>query len=141
MFLTWKNKINCQGKIAICQGIVREMSGNFEPTQMWQPCYTYGAAFRNLTEEYLNCRRSWEKGWQHDRPLKKSAITNVKWNGYTKLIFLDVSFSNIFQNFMVGTPPFNLLGLDLRMFRFVDCFQYWVIHNCPWIIEKSNWKN
>ena len=39
MFLTWKNKINCQGKIAICQGIVREMSGNFEPTQMWQPCY------------------------------------------------------------------------------------------------------
>ena len=22
----------------ICQGIVREMSGNFGPTQMWQPC-------------------------------------------------------------------------------------------------------
>ena len=21
-----------------CQGNVREMSGNFEPTQMWQPC-------------------------------------------------------------------------------------------------------
>ena len=21
-----------------CQGIVREMSGNFEPTEMWQPC-------------------------------------------------------------------------------------------------------
>ena len=25
--------------MVICQGIVREMSGNFEPTQMWQPCY------------------------------------------------------------------------------------------------------
>ena len=24
--------------MVICQGIVREMSGNFEPTQMWQPC-------------------------------------------------------------------------------------------------------
>ena len=38
LFLTWKNKINCQGKMVICQGIVREMSGNFEPAQMWQPC-------------------------------------------------------------------------------------------------------
>ena len=37
VFLTLKNKINCQGKMLIRQGNVMEMSGNFEPTQMWQP--------------------------------------------------------------------------------------------------------
>ena len=41
LFLTWKNNVNCQGKIVICQGIVREMSGNFGPTQMWQPCIPF----------------------------------------------------------------------------------------------------
>ena len=48
MFLTWKNKINCQEKIAICQGIVREMSGNFEPTQMWQPCFSIKYAWEHM---------------------------------------------------------------------------------------------
>ena len=28
--------------MVICQGIVREMSGNFEPAQMWQPCHDVG---------------------------------------------------------------------------------------------------
>ena len=32
----------------ICQGIVREMSGNFEPTQMWQP-------WRNMLGQIRDC--------------------------------------------------------------------------------------
>ena len=28
MFITWKNKINCQGKMVICQGNVREFGTN-----------------------------------------------------------------------------------------------------------------
>ena len=44
-FFTLKNIINCQGKMIFCQGNVREMSGNFEPTQMWQP-------WTSLTEHY-----------------------------------------------------------------------------------------
>ena len=39
MFLAWRNfKKIVRERIVLCQGIVREMSENFEPTQMWQPC-------------------------------------------------------------------------------------------------------
>ena len=37
LFFTLKNKINREGKIAVCQKIVNEMLRNFEPTRMWQP--------------------------------------------------------------------------------------------------------
>ena len=28
----------CQGNLKFCQGIVREMSGNFVSSEVWQPC-------------------------------------------------------------------------------------------------------
>ena len=30
--------VACQGNLKFCQGIVREMSGNFVSTGAWQPC-------------------------------------------------------------------------------------------------------
>ena len=32
--------VACQGNLKFCQGIVREMSGNFYSTGVWQPCLT-----------------------------------------------------------------------------------------------------
>ena len=31
--------VGCQGNLKFCQGIVREMSGNFVSSGVWQPCY------------------------------------------------------------------------------------------------------
>ena len=33
--------MKCQGKLDICQGKVREMSGNFDIPGAWEPCVTY----------------------------------------------------------------------------------------------------
>ena len=30
--------VACQGNLKFCQGIVREMSGNFVSSEVWQPC-------------------------------------------------------------------------------------------------------
>ena len=30
--------VACQGNLKLCQGIVREMSGNFVSSGVWQPC-------------------------------------------------------------------------------------------------------
>ena len=30
--------VACQGNLKFCQGIVREMSGNFVSAGVWQPC-------------------------------------------------------------------------------------------------------
>ena len=38
--------------MVICQGIVREMSGNFEPTQMWQPCLSIHYQL-NMTSNFI----------------------------------------------------------------------------------------
>ena len=31
--------MKCQGKLDICQGKVREMSGNFDIAGAWEPCH------------------------------------------------------------------------------------------------------
>ena len=41
--------VACQGNLKFCQGIVREMSGNFVSAGVWQPCtvYAYTKAIKN----------------------------------------------------------------------------------------------
>ena len=34
--------VACQGNLKFCQGIVREMSGNFVSAGVWQPCFSVG---------------------------------------------------------------------------------------------------
>ena len=40
--LTQVHYVACQRNLKFCQGIVREMSGNFVSAGVWQPCYVVG---------------------------------------------------------------------------------------------------
>ena len=56
-----KNKINCKWIIVICQEIVMEISGNFGPTEMWNPARQDDAWCKQ--DFSVNLGNAWSTSW------------------------------------------------------------------------------